>query len=362
VSVFVGNRCYLKNSSVPLSASSRHLACRLQAGRSNPDRPEGSRKAKTRVVKPASCSTYKCGSSFSPLQSCQCNVGCTVHGNCCYDYAEQCSSSARKGNGDSNISIPVHTVSCAAYGCDNYRGSSSCQCTAKCREFNNCCHDYKVTCQAGGGGDYGFDDADDAGTSSTTQGSSSKTVLKTSSDGTTLTTADVTTAAPTAAAVTATVAAATARTAAVTTPAETARKVTSTAEAFDSVPFTTAQTDSGHTSNTTKATHRSIIVPFGCHTVVGRFLFNCQNPVVPLKKFLQTVPRLDKGHEAFHRVPNLIASLAAVTVFTTLMLRARTQLCRTREQDDAEAEQLLEPMGNICEQQSGGTPFLHLHQ
>lgn len=73
--------------------------------------------------------------------------------------------------------------------------------------------------------------------------------------------------------------------------------------------------------------------------------------IVPVRKFLQTAPRLDSGREAFHNLPNGILLLAVIAVFTTLVVRARMQLCRMREQEDAEAERLLESTGDIANSQ-----------
>jgi len=405
VSVLVGKRCYLKNSSLRLSASSHHLACRPQAGKTRPDHSERNH-AQARL-QPASCSIYGCGGTFIPSRGCQCNPGCKAHGNCCYDHTEQCSSSAGKEKGDSNISIYLNLVRCADYGCSHYRRGNPCQCDAKCGEYDNCCHDYKATCLIDGG-NYSFDDADDAGKISAAQGTSSKTILKTSSDdagkksatqgspskavlktssdgagqssatqgspsktvlktlsdgadkssatqgsssktdlkisyeGTPLTTTDMKMANFTGASM--------------TTPAETTGKVTSaTSEAHE--PSTTSQTDSRHTSYLKSA----------CQKVAGRFLLNCSGVekgnkgshgrntgIVVWKKFLQTAPRLDKGCKAFHSAPHVIALLAAVAAFTTFVACTRVQLCRTRQQADAEAEQFLEPRCNISEQQSGG--------
>jgi len=237
VSVLVGKRCYLKNSSVRPSASPHHLACRPQPGKSRPDHLESSSKVSLAA---ASCSIFGCGGSFSPSRGCQCNPGCKAHGDCCYDYAEQCSSSTGKDKGNSNISIHVNLVN-------------------------------------------------------------------------------------------------------------------ATAEAYE--PSTASQTDNRHTSHLKPS----------CQKVAGRFLLNCSGVEkvnngshgrnMVLTKFLQTALQLDKGRQAFHSAPRWIVLLVAVAVFTTFLTRANAHLCRTREQADAEAGQFLEPMGNICEQQSGGTHF-----
>jgi len=363
VSVFFGNRCYLKNSSVSLSRSSNHLACKPQVGKDRPD-------PKAQLLKAASCSRYGCGARFSSSQSCQCDRGCNTHGNCCYDYAGQCSSSATKGEGGSNTSIRVNSVTCAAYGCSYYRSGNPCQCNAKCARYDNCCHDYKASCK-------------------------NSTTLSASPE------AGVAVAAPTAAGVTAaatTTAAAAAKTATVHMPAGTTAKVTATTEASGtsvssaathpmadtSVPssarFTTSQTDSWHTSDAPQEAADQKLS--GCHSVVGRFLLSCSaaglrssgdekngqgsrhgrnSGIAVVKKFLQTASNLDKGREAFRGAPSWIALPLLVAVFTTLVIRVRRQLCLTRAQDEAEAEQLLQLTGNVWEQRRSDAPLLRLY-
>jgi len=71
--------------------------------------------------------------------------------------------------------------------------------------------------------------------------------------------------------------------------------------------------------------------------------------IVIFKKFLQTVPHLTTDRKGIHNAPGWIALLAGAAIFTTLVARSLAQLCRTKEQDDAETEQLLESTGNICE-------------
>jgi len=367
VSVFLGNRCYLKNSTVPMSASSHHIACRPQAGKKRPDHLKGSSGETTRVVKPASCSRYGCVGSFAPSWSCQCNQGCRAHGDCCYDYAELCSSSARMVKGNSNLSFRVNTVSCAAYGC-NYHAGSLCQCNLKCREYDNCCDDYEATCLAG-------NNDVRAGESFTTWKPSFKTVPKAS---------EVTAAKLTAVTSTATLTV-------VAMLPETTGKITQATKAVwtttagtsdvglmpdttasNSIESTSSQTDSKHTRDATeasigKAGHQSFS---GCHTVSGRHLLSCSSEkgkdshwgrksVVVMKKFLQSLPHLDKGRKAFYNTLSGIALLAAVTLFT--LVSARLRLCRTREHEDVEVEKLLETAGDVCQEQSDGISLVQRH-
>eukprot|EP00443_Scrippsiella_acuminata_P112958 CAMPEP_0115586736 /NCGR_PEP_ID=MMETSP0272-20121206/7849_1 /TAXON_ID=71861 /ORGANISM="Scrippsiella trochoidea, Strain CCMP3099" /LENGTH=688 /DNA_ID=CAMNT_0003021803 /DNA_START=97 /DNA_END=2160 /DNA_ORIENTATION=- len=149
-----------------------------------------------------SCMVYTC-SPYNPSHACQCNMECTLHGNCCADYEEQCvttttttttrtttstsstvttsttsrtttttslstttaSSSSTTETTTRRLRFGSHDVlgggtgeekgsgasgkskgSCAELGCVNSIAATSCQCHKLCRQYKNCCSDYQERC------------------------------------------------------------------------------------------------------------------------------------------------------------------------------------------------------------------------
>eukprot|EP00929_Paragymnodinium_shiwhaense_P109318 TRINITY_DN7572_c3_g1_i1.p1 TRINITY_DN7572_c3_g1~~TRINITY_DN7572_c3_g1_i1.p1 ORF type:complete len:469 (+),score=38.13 TRINITY_DN7572_c3_g1_i1:57-1409(+) len=147
------------------------------------------------------CSSRGCSDSFQSGQACQCTPECSRHHNCCKDYWDVCyyndggsreckahsgcrglkgnccpdshglfllccghveSRRRRSGGGDTSTTDgtggPTSSTSststtsttpptCADVGCGgSYRRDRSCQCTYACRQYDNCCADFRNVC------------------------------------------------------------------------------------------------------------------------------------------------------------------------------------------------------------------------
>ncbi|KAL3050481.1 hypothetical protein OYC64_012502 [Pagothenia borchgrevinki] len=78
---------------------------------------------------------YNCGWNMG---TCSCASSCQYYGNCCYDYNYYCPASTTQD--------PYVTPrpSCRN-NCGNYMGS--CSCSSSCQNYGNCCYDYYSTCR-----------------------------------------------------------------------------------------------------------------------------------------------------------------------------------------------------------------------
>eukprot|EP00930_Biecheleria_cincta_P099893 TRINITY_DN914_c0_g1_i8.p1 TRINITY_DN914_c0_g1~~TRINITY_DN914_c0_g1_i8.p1 ORF type:complete len:498 (-),score=78.02 TRINITY_DN914_c0_g1_i8:287-1705(-) len=84
------------------------------------------------------CKLYGCKALYVRDQSCQCNMNCAKHGNCCHDYAQECNDGAPQ--------MP-RSDSCKSNGCNApFMRDRSCQCNTKCVAHGNCCNDYVQEC------------------------------------------------------------------------------------------------------------------------------------------------------------------------------------------------------------------------
>lgn len=99
----------------------------------------------------ASCARKQCHPqrSFNRGDSCQCDVGCARHEDCCHDYVDVC--------GDVHedlppISIPHDEVSefqtCEHKSCgpSGFHRLDLCQCDAYCTVVGDCCDDFEDVC------------------------------------------------------------------------------------------------------------------------------------------------------------------------------------------------------------------------
>lgn len=99
-------------------------------------------KVKSKEQDRASCGLYGCG-DLTVHVSCHCNKECEMDGTCCQDYQAICKDYAAE------ISAPPKEGSCKDYGCLNViKPENSCQCTASCRDFSDCCEDFEDLCGA----------------------------------------------------------------------------------------------------------------------------------------------------------------------------------------------------------------------
>jgi hypothetical protein len=92
-----------------------------------------------RVVDPdggPSCAGHCGGKATADGQSCWCDSGCAGYGDCCEDYAAECTS----------VSEPA---SCAGH-CDATTAvpgrSPACHCDSACARHGDCCSDYGAVC------------------------------------------------------------------------------------------------------------------------------------------------------------------------------------------------------------------------
>ncbi|CAE6952080.1 unnamed protein product [Symbiodinium natans] len=99
-------------------------------------------KVKPKQKDMASCGLYGCG-DLSLQVSCRCNKECEMDGTCCEDYHAIC-----KDHSAAQPSTPKEG-SCNKYGCLNViKPEHTCQCTASCRDFGDCCEDFEHFCGA----------------------------------------------------------------------------------------------------------------------------------------------------------------------------------------------------------------------
>eukprot|EP00439_Symbiodinium_sp_Y106_P001875 s354_g1.t1 len=99
-------------------------------------------KVKSKEQDRASCGLYGCG-DLTVHASCHCNKECEMDGTCCQDYQAICKDYAAE------IPAPPKEGSCKDYGCLNViKPENSCQCTASCRDFSDCCEDFEDLCGA----------------------------------------------------------------------------------------------------------------------------------------------------------------------------------------------------------------------
>jgi len=144
VTVFLGTKCWLKNSTKPVLNMPSRVACIPGTGlkpyqRSAKDK--GSLPQLKRVTG-FSCATTGCA-EYNKSAPCQCNARCAAYSNCCYDQEDTCPQPARVLNKGA-LRLPD---TCADYGCVGYEPSHSCQCNDLCSRFGNCCSDYEAKCK-----------------------------------------------------------------------------------------------------------------------------------------------------------------------------------------------------------------------
>eukprot|EP00929_Paragymnodinium_shiwhaense_P047680 TRINITY_DN2417_c0_g3_i1.p1 TRINITY_DN2417_c0_g3~~TRINITY_DN2417_c0_g3_i1.p1 ORF type:complete len:1152 (-),score=360.86 TRINITY_DN2417_c0_g3_i1:427-3882(-) len=106
-----------------------------------------------------SCKSMGCV-AFQHGRACQCNEGCHKWNDCCSDFEDVCGKNAHakeaanasttasnSSSTDSTTTKPSTKGKCADFGCGGfYQLSRSCQCTARCGQFGNCCDDYESVC------------------------------------------------------------------------------------------------------------------------------------------------------------------------------------------------------------------------
>lgn len=94
------------------------------------------------------CAKFGCGGPYHPGHSCQCNAACLNHGSCCHDFTTHCKSTAAESHAQSP---KPGSGSCADYGCDSFEKTQSCQCNADCSLHGNCCPDFHEECKGSAG-------------------------------------------------------------------------------------------------------------------------------------------------------------------------------------------------------------------
>ncbi|CAL9696577.1 unnamed protein product [Knipowitschia caucasica] len=72
----------------------------------------------------------RCGEGYSRANSCQCDYGCLVYGECCKDYERLCTSEG----------------TCKGRCGENFKRGRSCSCDSECVLYNQCCPDHVDHC------------------------------------------------------------------------------------------------------------------------------------------------------------------------------------------------------------------------
>ncbi|KAK5869652.1 hypothetical protein PBY51_024354 [Eleginops maclovinus] len=73
-----------------------------------------------------------CGNEYNRGNMCQCDYGCLEYGECCRDYASQCTTK----------------TSCKGRCGEGFKRGRHCNCDSDCAKFNQCCPDHKMHCDA----------------------------------------------------------------------------------------------------------------------------------------------------------------------------------------------------------------------
>eukprot|EP00494_Astrolonche_serrata_P002040 UN02046 len=108
------------------------------------------------------------GNDYDAYRTCQCTEECAEYGNCCEDYMNcdcsdmmtpcECKSDYCGWDSETDSCMGGSTTSCSECtegdecvggGCaenlcngKEYDANRTCQCTAECADYGNCCHDY----------------------------------------------------------------------------------------------------------------------------------------------------------------------------------------------------------------------------
>jgi len=117
-----------------LTKKMNHAYSWSAAGRSpSPRKPHHQPSPMPPTPAPTCKSIGKCG-KYIRGSSCQCTAKCEKYGNCCSDYATLCGESG--------------TYTCAKLGCNiKFNATAFCQCSRSCRRHGNCCTDYRAACR-----------------------------------------------------------------------------------------------------------------------------------------------------------------------------------------------------------------------
>jgi len=86
------------------------------------------------------CKQMGCG-NFISGSSCACNSECKVHSNCCEDYKEACPEGSLQ-----HRSAPAVPSTCVDMGCGRHIAGAHCSCNAQCKDYHDCCEDYDRAC------------------------------------------------------------------------------------------------------------------------------------------------------------------------------------------------------------------------
>ncbi|XP_031715462.1 proteoglycan 4b [Anarrhichthys ocellatus] len=74
----------------------------------------------------------RCGDEYSRGYMCQCDYSCLSYGECCKDFASQCTTKN----------------SCKGRCGENFKRGRLCSCDSKCADYKQCCPDHKTHCDA----------------------------------------------------------------------------------------------------------------------------------------------------------------------------------------------------------------------